>query len=217
MQIDEYKAKYLSSIADFIEHELHTIPHEVDEIPVVLMHSDMDLHTMIFSDVPDPRLKAVVDWKLFDYHHFPVALPKFIEVLFSPPTIADTSSAHAESTSGLRSAFWDEIPRRKSLMETPPARIFLDYYRFGLCLKTSRYSRSVVPRRRDGRVGVLMSRLSRRFCIAMGGSGRVLQSCDSATLLLIAIVSRLASFSSNRLFNLIQFGISNIKRDVNSF
>lgn len=55
-QIDEYKAKHLPTIAEFISNELHSIPQEVNEVPVVLMHSDMGLHNMVFSGALDATL-----------------------------------------------------------------------------------------------------------------------------------------------------------------
>lgn len=70
-----------------------------------------------------------------DYHPFLVTVPESIDDLISPVVAPDASTADLKNANDLRCAFWKGIPRWKGLLGMAAAKIFLDYYKFGLYLK----------------------------------------------------------------------------------
>ncbi|KAL2694905.1 hypothetical protein Neosp_001494 [[Neocosmospora] mangrovei] len=142
-EIDEYKARLLSQIESFVEKKLDTIPSEVDQVPIVLQHTDMGLHNMILSDEQPTKLKAVIDWEFTYLLPFPTAIPRLIESLFRREAAVSTIQDPWDGADTLADTFWGAIPDWKKRMETPAARSFLSWYEFGLYLKAD-----AVPGRR---------------------------------------------------------------------
>lgn len=126
--IDEFKEDVLPGVYQLLEWG-PIIPPEVENVPVVLFHSDLALRNMIFSSSSSCTLKAVIDWELVDCAPFAVAIPMFIEPLFWKD--ANGKNKHAEGSSELREAFWDEIPYWKGQMENEATQCFLEWYEFG--------------------------------------------------------------------------------------
>ncbi|KAJ5322892.1 hypothetical protein N7452_011181 [Penicillium brevicompactum] len=124
--IDEYKDKYLERILRFVEMSLNHIPVEVEDVKLALVHTDLGLHNMIFSETPTPTLKGVIDWEFVDYAPLLVAVPTLVEPTFE---------LFASESGDLRQAFWDEIPLWKQAVASKASQIFLDFYSFGLYLK----------------------------------------------------------------------------------
>lgn len=60
--IDEYKARFLQRVKDFVERGMHCIPAIVEEIPVVAVHADMGPHNVILSPTTITDIKAIIDW-----------------------------------------------------------------------------------------------------------------------------------------------------------
>lgn len=126
-EIDEYKDKYLSRILRFVESSLNHIPEEVEDVKLALVHTDLGLHNMIFSESPTPILKGVIDWEFVDHAPPLIAIPTLIEPTFELVSMSESDE--------LRQAFWDEIPLWKQAVASKGSRIFLDLYSFGLYLK----------------------------------------------------------------------------------
>lgn len=124
--IDENKDKYLSRILRFVESSFDHIPEEVEDVKLALVHTDLGLHNMIFSESPTPTLKGVIDWEFVDYAPPLIAVPTLIE-----PTFQLCPSERDE----LRQAFWDEIPQWKQTVALKSSQTFLDLYSFAFYLK----------------------------------------------------------------------------------
>ncbi|KAJ5319315.1 hypothetical protein MYU51_013449 [Penicillium brevicompactum] len=124
--IDEYKDKYLDRIIRFAETTLNHIPFEVENVQLALVHTDLGLHNMIFSESPTPILKGAIDWEFVDYAPLLIVVPTLVEPTFE---------LFASESGDLRQAFWDEIPLWKRGFASKGSRIFLDFYSFGLYLK----------------------------------------------------------------------------------
>ncbi|KAJ5832424.1 hypothetical protein N7474_000735 [Penicillium riverlandense] len=124
--IDEYKDKYMSRILRFTESSLNHIPVEIENVKLSLVHTDLGLHNMIFSESRIPKLKGVIDWEFVDHAPPLIAIPTLIE-----PTFEFFPSESDE----LRQAFWDEIPQWKEAMASKGSKTLLDLYSFGFYLK----------------------------------------------------------------------------------
>ncbi|KAK7413686.1 hypothetical protein QQX98_007468 [Neonectria punicea] len=134
-EIDEYKERLLPQIESFVEKKLYTIPSVVDQVPIVLQHTDMGLHNMILSDDDPAKLRAVIDWEFTYLAPFPTALPRLIEPLFRRDADVSTIQDPWDGADTLSDAFWWAIPDWKQRMETRAAQLFLSWYEFGLFLK----------------------------------------------------------------------------------
>ncbi|KAJ5353755.1 hypothetical protein N7541_006319 [Penicillium brevicompactum] len=49
------------------ETSLNQIPVEVENVELALVHTDLGLHNMIFSESSTPILKGLIDWEFVDY------------------------------------------------------------------------------------------------------------------------------------------------------
>jgi hypothetical protein len=131
--IDEYKARCLQRVTDFVEGGMHNIPAIVEEIPVVAIHSDMGPHNVILSLTTHTDIKAIIDWEFFSSAPY-ASLHRVIEILFreSAPNGFGAEYAHADE---LRDAFWGAIPEWRTWNESEATRVFLEWFRFGLFMK----------------------------------------------------------------------------------
>ncbi|KAI0099681.1 hypothetical protein GGR51DRAFT_576126 [Nemania sp. FL0031] len=115
--VEDYKERFLERIKDFVENRMRNIPAIVEDVPIVAMHADMGLHNVIFvSSAPYASLHRI------------------IETLFRKlvPNGFGLEYSHAEE---LREAFWNAIPEWERWNRSEAARVFLDWYRFGLFTK----------------------------------------------------------------------------------
>jgi hypothetical protein len=62
-RIEEYKSKYLPSVAAFVNTGMHNVPAIVEQIPIVPLHLDMALHNILVSIANPTRLEAIIDWE----------------------------------------------------------------------------------------------------------------------------------------------------------
>ncbi|KAJ5609810.1 Aminoglycoside phosphotransferase [Penicillium herquei] len=126
--VEEFKDDVLPGIRGLVEDGLE-IPPEVEEVPIVVSHADMELYNMIFSSSEPRKLQALLDWELVYCLPFAVAVPMFVEPLFWEDLKGNQKDG--EDRPKLREAFWDEIPQWKEQIDSKAARTFLEWYEFG--------------------------------------------------------------------------------------
>jgi Ser/Thr protein kinase RdoA (MazF antagonist) len=108
--IDEYEAMLLPAIRDFVHNKLDSrLPKGLDEIPVVLMHTDLGLHNVLLSLNPPFDLAAVIDWEFTSCLPFLCAVPRLIDPMLREG-LKGGEKAILEAVQLLREAFWNEIP-----------------------------------------------------------------------------------------------------------
>lgn len=131
--IDEYKARFLQRVTDFVEGGMHNISAVVEDIPVVAVHSDMGPHNVILSPTTSTDIKAIIDWEFVASAPY-ASLHRVIEMLFreSAPNGFGAEYAHADE---LRDAFWGAIPEWRTWNASEATRVFLEWFRFGLFMK----------------------------------------------------------------------------------
>lgn len=129
--IDEFKERYLSRILQFVESSLDDIPADVEDVKLSLVHTDLSIHNMIFSESSMPVLHGVIDWELVDHAPAFITIPTLLEPTFEVAKSDEWPTAPEE----LRKAFWDEIPTWKHTIGTKGSQAFLDLYSFGYYLK----------------------------------------------------------------------------------
>lgn len=131
--IEEYKARFLQRVTDFVEHGMHCIPAIVEEIPVVPVHADMGPHNVILSPTKTTDIKAIIDWEFVASAPY-ASLHRVIEMLFrkSAPNGFGAEYAYADE---LRDAFWGAIPEWRMWNASEATQVFLEWFRFGLFMK----------------------------------------------------------------------------------
>ncbi|KAL6919058.1 hypothetical protein FSST1_003084 [Fusarium sambucinum] len=131
--IYEYKALYLTRIRNFVSNSLHNIPHIVEQIPVVLSHSDMGPHNIIVSSEDNTDIKAIIDWEFVT--SAPVASSHHILEMFFRQNTPNGFGQEYPRSDELRQAFWDAIPKWKLVYESETTQVFLEWMKFGVLLK----------------------------------------------------------------------------------
>ncbi|KAI9778344.1 MAG: hypothetical protein M1839_008131 [Geoglossum umbratile] len=131
--IDEYKKAFLPRVTDFVEGGMHNIPAIVEDIPVVVVHSDMGPHNVIVSRTTPTDIKAIIDWEFVARAPF-ASVHKDIEMLFRKPASSGFGPEY-EHADELRDAFWGAIPEWKAWNESEATRVFLEWFWFGLFMK----------------------------------------------------------------------------------
>jgi hypothetical protein len=131
--IDEYKARLLQRITNFVEGGMHNIPTVVEDVPVVAMHSDMGPHNVILSPTTPTDIMAIIDWEFVASAPY-ASLYRVIEMLFREPASNGFGAEYAHA-SELRDAFWSAIPEWKKWNENEAPSVFLEWFRFGLFMK----------------------------------------------------------------------------------
>jgi len=131
--IDEYKARFLQRVTDFVEGGMHNIPAIVEDVPVVPMHSDMGPHNVILSLTTSTDIMAIIDWEFVASAPY-ASLYRIIEILFRE-TASNGFGAEYAHAGELRDAFWGAIPAWKKWNESEATRVFLEWFRFGLFMK----------------------------------------------------------------------------------
>jgi hypothetical protein len=97
--IDEYKARFLQRVTDFVEGGMHNIPAIVEDVPVVAIHSDMGPHNVILSPTTPTDTMAIIDWE-FVASALYASLHRIIKMLFREPGVTGL----AQSTNTLTSS-----------------------------------------------------------------------------------------------------------------
>lgn len=131
--IDEYKARFLERVTDFVEGGMHNIPAIVEDVPVVAIHSDMGPHNVILSPTTRTDIMAIIDWEFVASAPY-ASLHRVIEMLFRKPA-SNGFGAEYEHADELRDAFWGAIPKWKKWNESEATRVFLEWFRFGIFMK----------------------------------------------------------------------------------
>jgi hypothetical protein len=129
--IEECKNRYLNRLKDFVRSRLDTaIPSVVEDIPAVLIHADMGLHNVIVSEQTPTDIRAVIDWEFASSAPY-LSLHRIIEMLFRKPA-PNGFGVEYDRASELGKAFWGAIPEWERWNQTEAARVFLEWFRFGL-------------------------------------------------------------------------------------
>ena len=131
--LDPFKAKYLQPLKDFIESGMPNIPSTVEQIPVVLAHSDMGIHNVIVSAKDPTEILAIIDWEFVATYPF-VWLEHLFENLFRPPSVNGKGPEYPGAAE-LRDAFWQSMPKWNALKDSEAAQVFREWCRFGMLLK----------------------------------------------------------------------------------
>jgi hypothetical protein len=114
--LDQFKAKYLQPLHDFVESGMPNIPPIVDQVPVVLAHSDMGLHNVIVSAKDPTELLAIIDWEFVATYPF-VWLEHLFENLFRPRSVNQKMPEYPGEDQ-LREAFWGSMPKWNGLKDS---------------------------------------------------------------------------------------------------
>ncbi|KAK4038308.1 hypothetical protein C8A01DRAFT_17583 [Parachaetomium inaequale] len=147
--IEEYKARFLHRIEDFVKNRLDDgIPAVVEDIPVVAVHADMGLHNVIVSEQTPTEVQAVIDWEIVSSAPY-ASLHRIIEMLFRKPA-PNGFGAEYEGASELRDAFWGAIPDWERWNRSEATRVFLEWSRFGLFMKPEWRPNDLAPEEKDG-------------------------------------------------------------------
>ena len=90
----------------------------------------MGPHNVILSPTTPTDIKAIIDWELVARAPY-ASLHRITEMLFrvSAPNGFGAEPAHADE---LRGAFWGAIPERRPWNESEVARVFVEWFGFGL-------------------------------------------------------------------------------------
>ena len=132
--IDEYKAKYLGRIREFLDRHECDIPAIVEDIPIVAMHSDMGLHNIILSSQTPTEIQAIIDWEFVASAPY-ASLYRIIEMLFRKAA-PNQFGPEFDRANELREAFWNAIPYWKRWNESEATKTFLEWFRFGLFMRS---------------------------------------------------------------------------------
>lgn len=149
--IEEYKARYLQRVTDFVETGMLNIPAVVEEVPIVPVHSDMGLHNIIVSATNPTDITAIIDWEFCASAPY-AAVDMKIEGLFREwsPNGCGPEFPLAEE---LRKAFWEEIPVWKKWNESEATKIFLEWFRFASFMKAEPPPNDFDEKQRQSLVG----------------------------------------------------------------
>jgi hypothetical protein len=79
--IDEYKARFLRQVADFVRDGMHNIPAIVEDVPIVTVHSEIGPHNVILSPTKLTDIMAIIDWEFVAIAPY-ASLHRVIEMLF---------------------------------------------------------------------------------------------------------------------------------------
>jgi len=131
--LDVFKAKYLQPLKSFVESGMPNIPSIVEQVPVVLAHSDMGIHNVIVSAKDPTEIRAIIDWEFVATYPF-VWLEHLFENLFRPSSVNGKGPEYPGAAE-LRKAFWQSMPKWNALKDSEAAQVFREWYRFGMLLK----------------------------------------------------------------------------------
>ena len=131
--IDEYKARYLDRISNFLDRHEHDMPAVVEDIPIVAMHTDMSLHNIIVSSQTPTKIQAIIDWEFVASAPY-ASQCQIIEMLFREWAPNQFGPEYGRANE-LREAFWDVIPDWKQWNQSEATQTFLEWFRFGLFMK----------------------------------------------------------------------------------
>jgi hypothetical protein len=127
--IDEYKSRYLQSVTDLVEKGMQNIPKVVEDIPIVLTHSDMGLHNIILSETNPTEVEAIIDWEFCASTPYAVSFYPIIERFFRKSALNGFGAEYPRADE-LRDAFWRTIPEWQTWNQSDATTIFLEWFRF---------------------------------------------------------------------------------------
>jgi hypothetical protein len=126
--VEEFQEDVLPAIRQMVNAGLN-IPPKVEEVPIVISHDDMALNNMIFSSNEPHTLEGIIDWELVNCMPFAGVVPTYIEPLFWGDSKGNQKEH--DGYQDLHDAFWDEIPKWKTHMNSEATQVFLDWYQLG--------------------------------------------------------------------------------------
>ena len=109
------------------------IPAVVEQIPVVLLHSDMGLHNIIVSHSNPSDIVAIIDWEFCASSPY-ACIDPVIEPLFRTPAGNNFGTEYPRADD-LRSAFWEAIPSWQQCNKSEATTVFREWYRFALFMR----------------------------------------------------------------------------------
>ncbi|CAH0046453.1 unnamed protein product [Clonostachys solani] len=131
--IEEFKQKYLKRIGNFVRTRLHKISPIVENVPIVVLHSNMGPHNIIVSSDEPTTFRAIIGWTFVASEPF-LAVHRSVEAYFREPALNGFGPEY-DRADELRDAFWGTIPYWRRWGETDAAEVFREWFRFGLFMK----------------------------------------------------------------------------------
>lgn len=131
--IEEYKSLYLQRISNFVDSGMLNIPSIVEQIPVVVNHSDMGLHNVIVSEQDPTDVQAIIDWEFCSAAPY-ASLDNIIENLFRKPSPNGFGPEYLRADE-LRQAFWGVMPKWQVWNKKSATAVFREWFRFATFLK----------------------------------------------------------------------------------
>lgn len=83
---------------------MESIPAIVEEVPIVVVHSDMGPHNVIVSEKDNSKIVAIIDWEFVACAPYP-SVDRIVEMLFRRPA-PNGFGPEYEGSGELREAFW---------------------------------------------------------------------------------------------------------------
>ncbi|CAG9946355.1 unnamed protein product [Clonostachys rosea f. rosea IK726] len=131
--IEEFKKKYVKRIGNFVRTRLHKISPIVEDVPIVVLHSNMGPHNIIVSSDEPTTFKAIIGWTCVASEPF-LAVNRTVEAYFREPALNGFGPEY-DRANELREAFWGTIPYWRRWGETDASHMFREWFRFGLFMK----------------------------------------------------------------------------------
>ncbi|VUC31935.1 unnamed protein product [Clonostachys rosea] len=131
--IEAFKMKYLERIGNFVRTRLHKISPIVEDVPIVVLHSNMGPHNIIVSSDEPTTFKAIIGWAFVASEPF-LAVHRTVEAYFRRPALNGFGPEY-DRADELREAFWKAIPYWTRWGETDAAQVFREWFQFGLFMK----------------------------------------------------------------------------------
>jgi len=88
---------------------MSNIPSVIEQIPVVVTHSDIGLHNIIVCQQDLTDVQVIIDWEFCAVTSY-ASIDNMIEKLFHRPSPNGFSFKYLD-TDELRQAFWETMPK----------------------------------------------------------------------------------------------------------
>jgi hypothetical protein len=108
---------------------MQNIPNIVEEIPIVVTHSDMGLHNIILSETNPTEVKAIIDWEFYASVPYAVSFYPIIEGFFCKPA-PNCFGLKYPRADELRNTFWETIPEWQAWNQSDTTTVFLEWFQF---------------------------------------------------------------------------------------
>jgi len=109
------------------------IPSVVEQIPVVVTHSDMGLHNIIVCEQDPTDVRAIIDWEFCAAAPY-ASVDNMIEKLFRRPS-PNGFGPEYPGADELQQAFWETMPKWQVWNRKDATAVFREWLRFANFMK----------------------------------------------------------------------------------